>query len=277
MDVIPNPVEIDGGVDAIILEQRNGHAGNRGGFHVRKRAFQHAQAAHPDDGFNFSGLNERHDNRGTFGDEDGVTQLLRLGLQILDRAKPALLAEQTKFIERRGAFAFDAQTFRQEQQPALEGNRRHALAPHFVVEQHADVVAVNRIALQHLDQPVGVNLEFVGGHRRDGIELGDVATDGVENMRPLNDGLRNIFLRRAHALLHDVLGNGDAGRGKTPGRIQSDGLHAHVQMEWAVIYSPAHARCPDYSRRQEAGRALISIRGPWLRRHGRRFCKRENR
>ncbi len=146
VDVIPDPVEIDGGIDAVVLEQRHGDAGNGRGFHVGKRALQHAEAAHADDRLDLPGLDERHDDRAAFRDEHRVAEPLGFRLQILDRAEPALFAEQAEFIERRGAFALHAQALRQQQQPALERHAGELLAPHFVVQQHADVIAVDRLA-----------------------------------------------------------------------------------------------------------------------------------
>ena len=211
MDVIPHPVEIDRRVDAIVLQQRDGHAGNRRGLHVGKGALEHAQTAHADDGLDLAGLDERHDNRRAFRDERRVAELLRLGLQILDRAQPTLLAEQPEFIERRGALALDAQTFGQQQQPALEGHRGDLLAPHLVVDEHADVVAVDRVAPEHPEHAVGVNFDLLGGHRRHGIELGDVVAYDLEDVVPLHARLRDVLLGRPHTLLHDVFGNGRGG------------------------------------------------------------------
>ena len=163
VDVIPDPVEIDGRVDAVVLEQRHRHAGNRRCFHVGKRALEHAEAAHADDRLDLPGLDQRHDDRGAFRDEHRVAEPLGFRLQILDRAKAALFAEQPEFIERRGAFALHAQTFRQQQQPAAERHAGERLAPHLVVQQHADVVAIDRIAAELRNQRVGVTFKSSGG------------------------------------------------------------------------------------------------------------------
>lgn len=93
------------------------------------------------------------------------------------------------------------------------------LAPHFVVEQHADVITVNRVALEHPDEAVGVQLEIVRRQRRNGIALGHVIPHDLQEIIPLDGSLRDVFLWRTNALLNDVLGNADAARNKTAGRI----------------------------------------------------------
>ena len=80
MDDIPDPVEIDGGVDAIILQQGNGDAGDRRRLHVGKRALQHRNARHADDGIDLSGVDQLHHQRRTLGHQHGVTEPLGLVL-----------------------------------------------------------------------------------------------------------------------------------------------------------------------------------------------------
>src|SRR5205823_3667960 len=58
MDVIPDPVQIDRRIDAIILEQRDGYARNGGGFHIRKGAFQDGQTTDPNDRLDLASLDE---------------------------------------------------------------------------------------------------------------------------------------------------------------------------------------------------------------------------
>ena len=115
MDVFPHPVQIHVGVDAIVLEKRHGNAGNRRRFHVRKGAFQNAQATNPNDRLNLAGLDEAHDDRRSLGHQHGVAQALRLGGEILDRTQPALLAQQTKFIEGRRTLRLHAQALRKQE------------------------------------------------------------------------------------------------------------------------------------------------------------------
>src|SRR6186713_1094689 len=150
MDVIPDPVQVDGRINAVVLKEGHGNAGNGGGFHVRKGAFEHGQATDSDDGLDLSRLNEAHDDGGAFSDQDGVTEAFGLMLQVLDRAKPALLAEQSKLIEGGGTFGFYPQAFWEEKQSAFERHAGQRFPPHFVAEQHANVVPVDGVALKQL-------------------------------------------------------------------------------------------------------------------------------
>ena len=121
MDVIPDPVDIDEGVDAVVLQQRYSDGWNGGGFDVRESALQHGQTGNADDGLDFAGLDERHDDGAAFGDENGVTELFGLVLEVLDGTQTALFAEQAELIERRRAFTFDAEAFWHQQQTLFKG------------------------------------------------------------------------------------------------------------------------------------------------------------
>ena len=88
-------------------------------FHVGERPFEHGQAADADDRVDLAGLDERHHERRAFGHENGIAEPLGLLLEILDRAEPALLAEQAELVERRRALVLDAQALGQQQQPAI--------------------------------------------------------------------------------------------------------------------------------------------------------------
>jgi hypothetical protein len=93
-----------------------------------------------------------------FRDEHGIAKALSLTLQILDRAKPALLAKETELIKWRRAFAFHTQTFRKEQQPAAAWNGGEGLSPGLVIDQDSDVVAIDRITAEKGNHGVGVPL-----------------------------------------------------------------------------------------------------------------------
>ena len=80
MDVLPHPIEIDGCVDAIILEQWHRNSRNGCRFHVRKGALQHAQTTHPHNRFDLPGLDERHDNGRAFRHQHCIPQSLRFQL-----------------------------------------------------------------------------------------------------------------------------------------------------------------------------------------------------
>ena len=58
MDVLPDPVEVHGCVNAVVLQQGDGDSGNGGRLHVRKGALEHAQATDAHDGLDLAGLNE---------------------------------------------------------------------------------------------------------------------------------------------------------------------------------------------------------------------------
>ena len=158
MDVIPHPVEIDSRIDAVILQQRNRHAGNRRCLHVGKRALENTDAAHTDNRLDLPGLDQRHHNRRALRDEHGIAEPLGFILQVLDRAKPALFAKQSELVEWRGAFAFHPQTFWKKQQPAAAWHGGEGLAPHLVINQDSNVVAMDRITAEEGNHRVGVTL-----------------------------------------------------------------------------------------------------------------------
>ena len=156
MNVVPHPVDIDGGIDAIVLEQGNGHAGNGGSLHVRKGALEDAQAAHPDNRLNFAGLNQGHHNGRTLRHQHCIPQPLRFQLEILDRTKTALLAEKAELVKGSRTLAFNSQTLGQQQQTPLVRHRCERLPPQLVVDQNPHVVAVHGIHLQMSHQTIRV-------------------------------------------------------------------------------------------------------------------------
>ena len=142
-------------------KQRNRDARDRGGFHIRECALEHRQATHANDRVDLAGLNQRHHERGAFGDQHGIAQPLGFRLQILNRAESALLAEEPEFVERRGTPVLDAEALRQQQQTALERDGRQLFAPDFVAEQNADVVRVQRVDSGARDDLFGVDAQLV--------------------------------------------------------------------------------------------------------------------
>ena len=205
MNVIPHPIEIDRRVDAVVLQKRHRDPGNRRGFHVWKAALQHAQARDAHDGLDLPGLNERHHNRAALRDEHRVAEPLGFILQILDAALSALLAQKAELIERRGALALQTQALRHEKKATLERHRCELLAPQFVIDEHADVIAIDRGAADPLDETVRVFCEFLHRHGRRGAILRDVIADGLQNRSALLDRLRNVFLRLTKARRRDRL------------------------------------------------------------------------
>ena len=129
VDVVPDPVDVDRRIDAVVLEQWHGHRRNRRRLHVRKCFFKHRHAAHADDRLDRAGLHHRHDERRALRDEDGVAEPLRLRLKVLDRAEAALLAEQAELVEGRGATVLHPQAFRHQQEPPLVRHGGELLAP----------------------------------------------------------------------------------------------------------------------------------------------------
>ena len=244
MDVIPDPIDIHIGIDAIVLQKRDGHAGDGRRFHVGERALQHADATDADDGLDLSRLDERHDDRAAFGHEHRVTQALRLRLQILDRAKPALLAQQAEFIERRGAFILHPQAFWQQQQPLFKGHAGERFPPHLVIQQHADVIAVNRLAPKLRHEFVRKHLQIVRGHRRHRLMLGHILAHRLQDVIPLNRRLGDVLFRRPDFLLRNGAREGDrrnwrwqrgrhgeavlAGMGKRQGRDAGFQAQSHI-------------------------------------------------
>src|SRR6185436_18942496 len=100
----------------------------------RKSALQHTQAADADDGLDLASLDQRHDDRAAFRDENRIPEPLSFGLKILDGTQPTLFAEQPELIKRRRTFALHAKTFWKQQQPPFVRNSGQLFAPHFVVQ-----------------------------------------------------------------------------------------------------------------------------------------------
>ena len=209
VDHVPHPLDVDRRILAVVLQQRNRDAGNGRGLHVRKGALQYGQAAHSDDCFDLSGLNQRHDQRRAFRDQHGVTKTLGFGLQILNGAESALLAQQSEFIERSGAAIFDTQALGKQQQAPFERNRRQLFAPDFVVQQHADVVRVDRRHAGARDDLFRVDAQLVEHKRRSqrvAIALHVPRDYGLQAFA-LEPCLRNVLLRRRPACIGTARGS----------------------------------------------------------------------
>ena len=127
VDRLPDPLDVDGCVLAVVLQQRYCDSGYGRGLHVRKRALQDGQTTDSDDGFDLAGLDERHDQSRAFGDEHSVAEALGFGLQILNGAETALLAEQPEFIERGWAAIFHTQALGKQQQASIVWHRGELL------------------------------------------------------------------------------------------------------------------------------------------------------
>ena len=142
---IPHPVEIDGGVDAVVLQQGNGHAWNGGRLHVGEALFQHVDTTYADDRFDFSGFDHRADDGRALRHQHRIPESLGLHREVLDGTEAALFAEQSEFVKRRRTLVFHPEALGNQQQPPVVGNLRERLAPRRVAHQDRGVVRVNRI------------------------------------------------------------------------------------------------------------------------------------
>ena len=179
VDVVPDPVDIDRRIDAVVLEQWHGHRRNRRRLHVRKCFFKHSHAAHADDRLDRAGLHHRHHQRRALGHEHRVAESLGLRLEILDRAEAALLAEQAELVERRRAAVFHPQALGHEQEPALEGHGSEGVAPRLVVDGDDRVIEI-RLRQARLGERGGrPPAEFVHAQWRHGPVTAHPAPHGV--------------------------------------------------------------------------------------------------
>ncbi len=225
VDVIPDPVDIDQRVDAVVLEQGHGDSGDRGGFDVGEGALKNRQAGNANDGLDLARLDERHDDGAALGDEDGVTELFRLVLKVLDGAEAALLAEQAEFIKGRGALALHPQALRHQQQTLFKRDGGQGLAPSLVRQQHAHVVAVNPVDGVDGEDLLRVLLKLRQRHGRHEFLILRVAAHPAEDLIAVLLCLRDVFLR----LTDTAVQAGD--RRWKGGRTDGDGGHARRGTE----------------------------------------------
>ena len=74
MNNFPQPLDIDIGIGAVVLQQGNGDAGSGGRLHVGKHTFEHVEATYADHCFDLSGLDQLEHDRGALGDQHGVAE-----------------------------------------------------------------------------------------------------------------------------------------------------------------------------------------------------------
>jgi hypothetical protein len=216
MDVFPDPVDVDGGVDAVVLQQGHGDGGNRGGLDVGEGALEHGEAGNADDRLDLTRLDQRHDDGRPLGDEHGIAEALGLVLEILDRAEAALLAEQAEFVEGRRAFLLDPEALRHEEEAAPVGNLRERFAPHLIVEADGGVVEVGLVPLvaEFREDAAGMPVEFLQRHRGHRTRLRHVIADFTQESVALGLGLRDVLLRRTEPGRRDRHGTGHLDRGE---------------------------------------------------------------
>ena len=198
MDEVPDPLDVDRRVLAVVLQQRDRDPRNRRRLHVGERPLQDRDAAYADDSLDLAGLDQRHDEGRSLRHEHGVAEALGFFLQILDGAEAALLAEQAELVERGRAAVLDPQALGHQQQPPVVGHRRKLLAPHLVAEDDADVIDVLRVDPVPRDERFGPLAQLVEHERRRQIVLGfrDVGLHLPEDEFALAPRLRDGLLRR---------------------------------------------------------------------------------
>ena len=199
VDVIPHPVVVDHRVDAIVLEEGNGDGGDRGCLDERVRLLEDWQTADANDGFDLPGLDHRHHQRRALGDEDGIAEPLRFGLEVLDRAEPAALAEEAKLIKRRRAAALHAEALRHQKEAAMVGHGGQGIAPRFVVDEHPGVVEMDLAETNLGHRRAGPGMQLLHPQRRHRRLGGKPAADRLEERRPLRLRLRDLRMGGAGA------------------------------------------------------------------------------
>ena len=130
--MLEHPVVIDRRAPAVARQQRRGHARDAGQQDLVDRLLQHVQAGDADDRIDVAADDDLQDDRRAFGDQHLVAQLLGLALEVGDGAGAALPAVEAELVVVGRAALGVLQAVRQQQQPALERDGRHLLAPELV-------------------------------------------------------------------------------------------------------------------------------------------------
>jgi hypothetical protein len=218
VDHVPDPLQIDVGVLAVILEQRDGDAGDGGGLHVGEGPLQHGEAGDADDRLDLPRLDDLHHQGRALGDEHGVAEPLGLLLEVLERALPALLAQQAEFVERGLTDRLLPQALGHQQQAALVGHGGEVVAPQLVVDQHGGVLGVQLVEAVLLQQRQGVLPKLLERERGHGLMLGDVLLRQPLHVLPLLEGRRDVVLHFAVVAL---------GRRRRRGHLRKRDFHMH--------------------------------------------------
>ena len=197
MQVLPHPINVHIGIDTVVLQQGHGNGRNRRRFHIREGPLQNRQTGNAHNGLDLAGLDQRHHNRAAFSHQHRVTESLGFILKILNGAKPALFAKQAEFIKGRGAFTFDPQAFRHEQQTSFERDGGQRFAPHFVVQKYGCIVQINGIISGGGDDFFSMDAQFRERHGWHKWFLHKELTNMRQQSVPLFFCLRDVFLGRA--------------------------------------------------------------------------------
>ena len=204
MNQVPDPVEVHRRVDAVVLQQRNRDARDRGRLHVREALLQHVDTADPDDRFDLAGFDHRPDDGRPLGHQHRVAQTLGFDRQVLNRAETALLTQQTEFVERRRALVFDTQTLRDKQQPTVVRNPCHGVAPGGVADQDGRVILVDRVQSGFLQDRAGVLPQLVHRERRNRADPFDVVRGQLLQSDPHLLVVGDVRLRAAVSLPREL-------------------------------------------------------------------------
>ncbi len=174
MDQVPHPVEVDRGIDAVVLQQRDRDTRNGGRLDVREALLQHVDTTHADDGFDLARLDHRSDDGRPFRHQHRIAETLRLDREVLDGAEPALFAQQAEFVKGRRALVFDPQALGNQEQTPVVRNLRQRVAPRRVAHQNRGVVAVDRVEAGRGQHRAGMLGQLIQGQRRNGAHPRDV-------------------------------------------------------------------------------------------------------
>ena len=171
---VPHPVEVDRGVDTVVLQERYGRPRDGRGFHVREALLQHIDAADTHDRFDFPGLDHRPDNRRALGHQHGIAETLRFHGQVLNGTQTTFLAEQAKLIEGRRALLLHPQALRDEQQSPVIRNLGQRVSPGRVADENGGVVLVNGVEAGFSEDRLGMLLQLVHRQGRYRAHPGDI-------------------------------------------------------------------------------------------------------
>lgn len=142
---IPDPVDVNGGVDAVILEEGDGNTGNRRRLQMGEALLEDIETAHAHNGFDGSCFDHFGHQSRAFSHQDGITKAFRFHGQIMQRAQAALLAQEPEFVERRRTELLHPQAFGHEEETLFIGDPGQIILPGLVVHQNAQVVPVNGV------------------------------------------------------------------------------------------------------------------------------------
>jgi hypothetical protein len=194
VDDVPKPVQVDVGLHAVVLEERDGDPRDGSGFEVREDALKDVEATDADDSLDLPALDKLEDDRGALCDEHGIAEALGLLLEILDRAKPAFLAKQAELVKRGRAALFVAQAYREEQEPFVVGDRSQDILPRLIVDQ--DGSEIPGVFQAHpLCHDIGVLTEFFERDGRGKVVFRDILGHLLLEAVPFETGLGDIGLR----------------------------------------------------------------------------------